>query len=153
MLEQYVKEELTFLNWNVSNRNDLFKKASEIFCQKGYVDNQFYSFLCEREDEYPTGLQLDTHAVAIPHGNPERIKQPFISAVTLNQPIIMNKMEDPEEEIEVDLFFILGLSEGAQHLEILKQLMGLIQQESFIQEIKNVNSSKELIECIHKANK
>lgn len=153
MLEQYIKEELIFLNWDVLDRDELFKKASDIFYQKELVDDQFYNFLCEREANYPTGLQLETHTVAIPHGNPERIKKPFISVITLESPIIMNKMEDSEEEIEVDLFFILGLNDGAQHLEILKQLIGLIQQESFIKEIKKTNSSKRLVDYIQRATK
>lgn len=105
MLKEYVKEELILLNLDISNRNDLFRQLSEIFQERGYINEGFYDFIVEREENYPTGLDLGTHTVAIPHGNPEYIKQSFISVVTLQQPIKMKKMEDAEEEIDVAVIF------------------------------------------------
>ena len=75
MLKDYVKEELVFLNLTISDRAELFKKLSTFFLDKGYVNEGFYDFIVEREENYPTGLDLETHTVAIPHGNPEFIKQ------------------------------------------------------------------------------
>jgi len=57
-------------------------------------------------------------------------------------------MEDADEEIDVDLFFILGLSDGTQHLQILKQVIGLIQQEAFVKAIQSATSAKEVMEKI-----
>lgn len=149
MLKDYVKEELVFLNLAVSDRAELFKKLSTLFLDKGYVNEGFYDFIVEREENYPTGLDLETHTVAIPHGNPEFIKQSFISVVTLTQPIKMKKMENADEEIEVDLFFVLGLNDGTQHLQILKQVIGLIQQEEFVQAIKEAQTTEEVMEKIN----
>lgn len=149
MLKDYVKEELVFLNLTVSDRAELFKKLSTLFLDKGYVNEGFYDFIVEREENYPTGLDLETHTVAIPHGNPEFIKQSFISVVTLTQPIKMKKMENADEEIEVDLFFVLGLNDGTQHLQILKQVIGLIQQEEFVQSIKEAKTTEEVMEKIN----
>lgn len=149
MLKDYVKEELVFLNLAVSDRAELFKKLSTLFLDKGYVNEGFYDFIVEREENYPTGLDLETHTVAIPHGNPEFIKQSFISVVTLTQPIKMKKMENADEEIEVDLFFVLGLNDGTQHLQILKQVIGLIQQEEFVQAIKETQTTEEVMEKIN----
>ncbi len=149
MLKDYVKEELVFLNLTVSDRAELFKMISTLFLEKGYVNEGFYDFIVEREENYPTGLDLETHTVAIPHGNPEFIKQSFISVVTLTQPIKMKKMENADEEIEVDLFFVLGLNDGTQHLQILKQVVGLIQQEEFVQAIKEAKTTEEVMEKIN----
>ncbi|MDU5335719.1 PTS sugar transporter subunit IIA [Enterococcus sp.] len=149
MLKDYVKEELVFLNLTVSDRAELFKKLSTLFLDKGYVNEGFYDFIVEREENYPTGLDLKTHTVAIPHGNPEFIKQSFISVVTLTQPIKMKKMENADEEIEVDLFFVLGLNDGTQHLQILKQVIGLIQQEEFVQAIKEAKTTEEVMKKIN----
>ena len=60
----------------------------------------------------------------------------------------MKKMEDADEEIDVDLFFILGLNDGTQHLQILKQVIGLIQQEAFVKDILSAKSAKEVMEKI-----
>ena len=53
-----------------------------------------------------------------------------------------------DEEIDVDLFFILGLNDGTQHLQILKQVIGLIQQEAFVKDILSAKSAKEVMEKI-----
>ena len=148
MLKDFVKEELIVLNLDSADRTELFKQMANIFSDKGYVKEGFYDFIVEREENYPTGLDLGTHTVAIQHGNPEYIKQSFISVVTLKQPIKMKKMEDVDEEIDVDLFFILGLNDGTQHLQILKQVIGLIQQEAFVKDIQSAKSSKEVMEKI-----
>lgn len=75
MLKDYVKEELVVLNLDSADRTELFKQMAKIFSDKGYVKEGFYNFIVEREENYPTGLDLGTHTVAIPHGNPEYIKQ------------------------------------------------------------------------------
>lgn len=148
MLKDYVKEELIVLDLDVSNRAELFKKMASLFKEKGYVNDGFYDFIIEREENYPTGLDLGTHTVAIPHGNPEYIKQSFISVVSLQHPIKMKKMEDADEEIDVDLFFILGLNDGSQHLQILKQVIGVIQQEDFVEGIKSAKTQEEVMKKI-----
>ena len=62
MLKEYVKEELILLNLDISNRNDLFRQLSEIFQERGYINEGFYDFIVEREENYPTGLDLGTHS-------------------------------------------------------------------------------------------
>lgn len=148
MLNDYVKEELIILNLDIANQTELFGKMTEIFEAKNYVNEGFYDFILERERNYPTGIDLGTHTVAIPHGNPEYIKRSFISVVSLRQPIKMKKMEDADEEIDVDLFFILGLNDGTQHLQILKQVISMIQQETFVKSIKSAKTPEEVMEKI-----
>ena len=149
MLTDYVKKDLIFLNLIVSDRIELFKELSALFLEKGYVNEGFYDFIVEREENYPTGLDLETHTVAIPHGDSAFIKQPFISIVTLKEPIKMKKMENADEEIKVDLFFFLGLNDGTQHLQILKQVIGVIQHEEFVKKIKGVKTSEEMMNVIN----
>lgn len=148
MLEEYLKEELVFLGWDVAGRNELFEKLSEIFHDKGYVNDGFYEYLTTREDNYPTGLQLEHNAVAIPHGDPQYINEPFIAVARLKNPVKMNKMESPDEQIDVSLFFILGLKEGSSHISVLRQLIGHIQQKEFVDGVMDASSPEQLINII-----
>jgi len=143
MLEKHLKEDLMFLKLDVSSRDELFKKMSDIYVEKKLVKEDFYQFLSEREDDYPTGLQLEDYAVAIPHGNPEHIKESFVSVVSLTKPIMINKMEDASEKIPIDLFFFLGLGDGNTHLGILRETMGLIQKKELVDKLREAQSSKE----------
>ena len=113
----------------------------------------FYDFIVEREENFPTGLEMDKRNVAIPHGDPKFINEAFISVITLSKPIKMAKMDDPDTEIDVDLFFVLGLDDGGQHLEILRSVMGLFQQEAFINRIMAATSSQTVLDEFAMASK
>lgn len=145
MLEQAIKEELIFLNETAADRAELFRKISDIYFEKGYVKEGFHDYLSNREDTYPTGLALESHTAAIPHGDPEYINKPFISVITMQKPIKMNKMEDPDAEIDVELLFVLGLADGGQHLEILRGIIGLLQHEDIVDRIKAATSTQDIM--------
>lgn len=108
----------------------------ETLVSKNYVEKEFEEALIIREKEFPTGLQLDGYAVAIPHGGSQYVKKDFVSVVTLRNPIFMNRMDNPEESLEIDILFILGFGKSETHLQVLKELMGLIQNPKVIEELK-----------------
>jgi len=148
MLEKYLKEELIILNLDVANRDELFEKVSAIYEEKQLVTESFHKCLSERENNFPTGLQMDDYAVAIPHGEPENVKESFVSIVTLVDPISIHKMENPAETIPVDLFFFLGLGDGALHLGILRETISLIQEKALVEKLKKAASSEEALEMV-----
>lgn len=145
MINQYIKDDLVFLNMEVSDKEDLFKKLNKVLLREEYVTGEFYDYILEREGNYPTGLKLEGYSVAIPHGNPEYVKKPFIAVITLNQPIKMNQMDDPGSEIDVELLFLLGLDNGSGHLKILKSIIKKIQNQEFVTSIIRASSNEELI--------
>lgn len=57
MLKDYVKEELVVLNLDSADRTELFKQMAKILVIK-HVKEGFYDFIVEREENYPTGLDL-----------------------------------------------------------------------------------------------
>lgn len=151
MLEQYINKDLIFLNLTVPNRPSLFAKLAEKLQDSGYVKSGFLDFLNHREDNYPTGLKLDYGAVAIPHGDPKYIKKPFIAVATLTQPISMHRMEDADQTIPVDVFFVLGLNSGESHIKMLQTMIQLIQQEAFVKQIKTAQTPEAVISAITQA--
>lgn len=150
MLEQLIKEDLVYINLPFKNRDDLFRYISDELKEKGYVKDTFYRALTERENTYPTGIQLSNFSVAIPHGNPEQINKPFVALVTLDTPIKINRIDEPEELLDVKLLFFLGIKDGSQHLDLLKALMGMLQNEpDFIIKITEVHSTQEVLSLLN----
>ena len=149
MLKEYIREELVFLDLDSKDRSDLFQQLSAVLLKKGFVQESFHDFLSSREDEYPTGLELDGYNVAIPHGNPEFVKKPFIAVVRTAEDIQMYKMDNPDEAIPVHLFFVLGLNSGENHLTVLKTLLGHIQDEEFVSRILQAESASDVVQYIH----
>lgn len=148
MLKDHLKEELILLNLDVSNRDELFKQVSDTYLEKGLVTESYYRCLSDREDNYPTGLEMGDYSVGIPHGEPEHVKESFVSIVTLVEPISIHKMENPEESVSVDVFFFLGLGDGGLHLNILRETIGVIQEKSLIEKLKKASSAKDALALV-----
>ena len=148
MLEDYVKPDTVFLQLNVKNRNELFALIAKDLFKKGYVKEGFLDFLTHREDNYPTGLRLESGAVAIPHGDPKFIKKPFVAVVTLEQPIVMQRMDDSNQNLPVDELFVLGLDSGTGHIELLQTIIKLIQQGSFVDQIQATKNEEQVLQVI-----
>jgi len=148
VLEDHLKEELILLNLDASNRDELFKQVSEMYLEKGLVTESYYDCLSQREDNYPTGLQMEDYSVGIPHGEPEHVKESFVSIVTLAEPITIYKMENPAESVPVDVFFFLGLGDGALHLNILRETIGVIQEKALIKKLKQASSAKDALALV-----
>lgn len=136
MLKQYLHHDLVFLNKEYQNYEDLLLDTTKILVSKNYVAEGFDGALLEREKEYPTALQLDGYAVAIPHGGSQFVLKDFVSLVTLKNPIKMSQMDDPQELLPIDILFIIGFSQSKTHIKVLKQLMALIQDPKVIEDLK-----------------
>ena len=67
IMTQMMHLDLINLVETAPDRITLLRKLSQKLIQKGYVKDSFEAALLEREKEFPTGLQLENTAVAIPH--------------------------------------------------------------------------------------
>jgi PTS system galactitol-specific IIA component len=140
LLKQYLYDDLVFLNKEYRDYEDLLSDIMKILVSNNYIEKEFEEALLEREKGFPTGLQLDGYAVAIPHGGSQYVLKDFISLVTLKNPIRMNRMDNPEESLAVDILFIIGFGKSEIHLQCLKQLMGLIQDPKVLEDLKKGTS-------------
>lgn len=144
MLKEYLRSDLTFLNKKYESFKDMISNLTDIFKEEGYAEQDFSKALIDREISFPTALKLEDYAVAIPHGGTEYVNKDFISFVTLENPIEMHRMDNPEESLKVDTFFIMGLKDSDNHLKILKELMSLIQDRDILNQLKQGNSINQI---------
>lgn len=152
-LADYVKKDTIYLNCQARDRVELFSQVTEDLLSKKYVKKGFLDFLNNREDKYPTGLQLKDYTVAIPHGDPKYINKPFVAVITLLKPILMKQMDDTTRNLNIDTLFILGLANGTDHLNLLQDIMKLLQKGSFVKKIRACNSTDEVDFVIKDAEK
>ncbi|MFD3126699.1 PTS sugar transporter subunit IIA, partial [Streptococcus agalactiae] len=67
MIEKLIYNDLISLNHRYRDQTNLLEVLSQYLLQKGYVKTEFSKAILQREKDYPTGLQLENMAVAIPH--------------------------------------------------------------------------------------
>lgn len=123
-----------FTEKNVSSDLEAIEVAGSVLVQEGRVMPEFITACTDREKIYPTGLGLPSgQAVAMPHGESSFVKEDSISIVRTQTPVVFKRMEDPDQTVKCQLIFNLALATGGKHITVLIKLMGLFQDEMFIQ--------------------
>ncbi|MCT3276966.1 PTS sugar transporter subunit IIA [Lactiplantibacillus pentosus] len=141
-VSDYLQDELIFLRADFKTSEDLFKGIDAVAKAKGYVTGDFLPKIIKRESTFPTGLQLEKRGVAIPHTDADTIRKEFVSVIVNNSPICFKRMDDPNEEVNAKVVFVLGLNKPHAQLEMLQALMSIIQDDSLVCGIENaVNNS------------
>ncbi|MDF7638596.1 PTS sugar transporter subunit IIA [Lactobacillus sp. ESL0791] len=142
-------KKLIFWNISASDRDDLYRKVSTRLQNLGVVKESYYSTLCKREDEFPTGVKTQYLPIALPHANPENVNQAFIAVVQTNKDIAMKQMGTNEDEVTKNFFF-LGIVKEKQSLQVklLQRFMQLMNDEEFVDKFKNLTNSDDVYEYL-----
>lgn len=144
MFKDRISKELITIDLNVENREQLFATICSRLKELDLIKDGYLEHLNNRETNYPTGLELDGYNIAIPHGDSSYIKRSFIYVIRLDKSIQISKMDDSDEFIEVNLFFILGLTGGDEHMKVLRELIIKIQDKEFVDNILSAENEEEI---------
>ena len=84
-LDMYFKEELFVTNFKADNKIDVIKHSAKVLFDKGYVEDNYYASVLEREAMSSTEVG---NLVVIPHAFSGTIKKQGICVTILEEPII-----------------------------------------------------------------
>lgn len=148
MISQLINDKLIFLNLDVTNRDELFKIISSNLENNHFVSPLYYSSLIKRENSFPTGLDLGEYYVAIPHSDCKNIYKKFVAIVTLNQPLLMKRMDEPQQNIPVDCLFFLGVTNDESQIQLLQEILKIIQNKKIIYKIRTAKNINEVLNIL-----
>ena len=147
-VSDYLRDKLIFLHTNFKNSHELFKGVNEVAKQNGYVTEDFLPKIIKRESTFPTGLQLEKCGVAIPHTDADTIRKEFVSVIVNESPIRFKRMDDPTQEVDDKLVFVLGLNRPHAQLEMLQALMSIIQDASLVDKLEHANTNADIYDLL-----
>ncbi len=93
---------------------------------KGVVHATYPAALLERELNYPTGITLERHAVAIPHCEAVHAKSPAIYLIRPDKPVNFQQADD-DGEVAVSLIIALIVEYPAAQIKLLRRLFSELQ--------------------------
>lgn len=118
---------------DISTYQDAISLAGMILFENKCIKQDYIDACIDREVLYPTGLSLGNGiGVAIPHGDSDLVLDNSISVLRLSKPVSFGLMEDNKQQVSCDLIFNLALTTGNTHIEMLRKIMGLLQDDNFI---------------------
>ncbi|OCL22079.1 hypothetical protein A9G07_08245 [Gilliamella sp. wkB72] len=145
-LIDFLKEKMIWLDNRCRNTIELFQMVSDQALQLDLVTTSFLSKINERESCFPTGIQLNGYGIAIPHTDPDCIKEQFIGIIIPQKTISFKSMENEKQVVNVDLIFILGLNQPHCQLTVLQQIMRVIQNKNHVNQLVKAKNNNEIIQ-------
>jgi PTS system galactitol-specific IIA component len=104
--------------------------------KNGYVRKSFIEATLESEKKLPTGLPLGgTINAAIPHTDTTYVLKPGVALATLKHPVIFRNMVKPEEDVSVQLVFLLSLDHPNSQIEMLQEIAGILQKPETVKRL------------------
>lgn len=129
-MHQLFDKSLIFVS-DKNSKEEVFKQIHQQLLLKGDVNESFYTSLIERENSYPTGLDLSPvdkrlNNIAIPHTEPEFVNTQKIVPIKLNKNIKFNNMIDPNSTLDVSFIFLLLNNKPDSQSNLLALIMDFI---------------------------
>ena len=147
-MSKLLDKDLIILNSKASHYSVVFRELGQVMIDKGFANANYIDGLLEREASFPTGIQTETVGIALPHTDASFVNESKIGLLVLENPLNFGMMGGDGEEVEVKIVFLLGCSEGNQHLQALQNVIELIQDVKFVNQVFSLTDKEEAYELL-----
>lgn len=146
----YFDKRLCMFHKSFTTQDELFETMFGTMYQAGVVKDDFLEGIKDREAEYPTGLLIGNTGFAIPHTDSSKVNYSQICFASLSQPVEFSNMGDRNEKIEVELVFMLAMSQPHEQVQTLQNLIALFQNKEAINILKQCENEEKFINVLNK---
>ena len=148
MIWEELNPSLLFTGLEAREYTDIFETLGGALVQKGYAKDSYVDALLEREQEFPTGLNLNGIGVALPHTDTKYVNQEGIAIASLNHPVTFFQMGTDCDPISVSLVFMLTVTNPSQHIDRLLRILEIIQDSNVLEGLIHAGNHQDIIEIM-----
>lgn len=150
MIWETLEKKLILTNCRAESRQEIFQTVGGLLIREGYCRDSYIKALNDRENEYPTGLDMGEIGVAIPHTDVSHVIRSTMAIAVLQKPVPFEVMGgDDGETVGVSLVVAMAIQDAAAHLSQVQALLKVLQDNSVLRELTSAKSPEEVI-CIIK---
>ncbi|HBO37284.1 MAG TPA: PTS galactitol transporter subunit IIA [Pasteurellaceae bacterium] len=117
---------------------EVFRHLADRLIAEGFVKESYLEAIFKREKDFPTGIALEHHAIAIPHSDALHALKPVIYFIRPNKPVQFNR-SDEDGVVDAELIIALVVTDPQDQLVILRKLFGKLQDNEFIEQLLIAN--------------
>lgn len=137
-----------FIELDVNNTDELFRKLNTILVSRNYVKETFLDSIITREKTYPTGLETELLNIAIPHVDSIHVNQNALFICKVNRGLDFKRMDEIEKNIKVKWIFLILINDDSKHVKVLSDLVRLWQDETLVKNLIISNSKSDIIKLL-----
>ncbi|WP_416197290.1 MAG: PTS system, galactitol-specific IIA component [Sporanaerobacter sp.] len=148
---ELLKEELIFIDIEAKDREEAIEKMAKELYKREYVKESYINAILDREKVFPTGLPTEEVGVAIPHTDAIHVKKGAMAIGVLKNPVVFQMMGMPEENVNVNIIFMMALDEPKGQIEMLQKLMSIFQDKSILLKMRQAKTKEEIMKSFSNA--
>lgn len=151
-ISKLFKPDLIYIE-DFNEQDEAFEKISYKLLEKGLVKEEYLEALKNREEEFPTGIDLSVvdsrlPNVAIPHTESGFCNITKVVVTKLKNELSFKNMMDSSKELKVRyLFMILNATSGEQ-VNILANLMEFVTNKENMDNLERANTIDEIYKVV-----
>jgi galactitol PTS system EIIA component len=145
-------DKLIFTSLQFSSAEDVIRYIGEEMHKNGYVKDSYIEAVIAREKVYPTGLPGCELSIAIPHTDREHVNKTVIAVGIMENPVEFAMMGNPEEVLKCEIVMCLAISDSKNQIDLLKKLMGVIQDGELLGKIRHSEDKNQIITLLNVLN-
>lgn len=135
-----LKKSNILINQSFANKEEVIRKVADIMIAEGYVTEEYYHGMMQREKEAPTSFGI---GLSIPHGTAETKKAILKSGIVIF--VVPNGVEWNEETVKL-VIGIAGVGNG--HLEILANVASKIDNPEKVEAIVKESNVEQIYQLL-----
>ena len=143
-----LKKELIKLGLEGETSKDVLRALASIFVEAGVAKDTYPDAIVLRESQYPTALPATAFDIAIPHTFAEHVNEPAMGVAVLAHPVEFQQMGSPEITLHPQVLFMLAITDPKDKIELLKRIMGIIQNPEVLNQIKYAKTTDEIYDLV-----
>ena len=148
-LDSLLHENMVYFDVEADSWRDVVRILAGHAIEHGYATEGYAEDVIEREELYPTGLPTDVMKVAIPHAMvQDHVEKAAIVVAKLAHPVDFKEMGDGENDVPVQMVYMLVAKGDKHHLAVLQQLISIFATPDFMQQLTQVATPRELIDTL-----
>lgn len=148
MIWEELDPALVMTGLDARDRSDALTQIGQVVIREGYAKESYVDALIRREENYPTGLDIDGVGVAIPHTDVSHVNKAGIAIAVLKEPVTFIQMGTDDEPVDVQLIFMLSVVDPNAHIDQLQRILEIIQDTSVLEQLLNVKNVEQIIEIV-----
>jgi len=146
-----INAENIILDLEGNHYSEVLKIMTDLMVENGTVEASYYHSVIEREKEFPTGLPTEGIKVAIPHADSSAVLKTGVVVGIMKRPVIFQNMTDYEENVPVEIIFLIANQNREKQPQFLKAFMQIFSNPVLLKKIKNAESKENIVELMNKA--
>lgn len=139
--------ELVFCDIDAADTDDLFHQLQRKLEPLGYIKDNWFDAITEREASFATGLQTPTIGVAIPHAD-NCINKAYIAVVKPVHPVVFLPMGGLGDPVKAELIVNLGIMREGGQVDMLQALMRIFLDDAAVADIMAQWEPEALVQAI-----